>query len=78
MNSRQIRGDAQIVNPETGEPYTWQQYDWEQGKYVDQPVTMGMVVQEIEKNYADLMMRTQNLENELQKLANDLEELRNK
>lgn len=78
MNSRQIRGDAQIINPKTGEPYTWQQYDWEQGKYVDKPVTMGMVVQEIEKNYAELMKRTQYLENELQKLANDLEELRNK
>ena len=77
MNSRQIRGDAQIVNPETGEPYTWQQYDWEQGKYVDQPVTMGMVVQEIEKKYADLMMRTQCLETELQELAKAIEELRN-
>ena len=77
-SSYEIRGNAQIINPETGGTYTWKQYDWELGKYVDQPVTMGMVVQEIEKNYADLMMRTQNLENELQKLANDLEELRNK
>lgn len=77
MNSRQIRGDAQIVNPETGEPYTWQQYDWELGRYVDQPVTMGMVVQEIEKKYADLMMRTQCLETELQELAKAIEELRN-
>ena len=77
-SSYEIRGNAQIINPETGSTYTWKQYDWELGKYVDKPVTMGMVVQEIEKNYADLMMRTQNLENELQKLANDLEELRNK
>ena len=77
MNARQIRGNAQIVNPETGSTYTWKQYDWEQGKYVDQPVTMGMVVQEIEKKYADLMMRTQCLETELQELAKAIEELRN-
>ena len=88
MNSRQIRGDAQIVNPETGEPYTWQQYDWEQGKYVDQPVTMEMVVHKIQENYNELMARsdaiyyelmehTKALENQLQKMQEVLEELQN-
>ncbi len=89
MNSRQIRGDAQIINPKTGEPYTWQQYDWEQGKYVDQPVTMGMVVNRIQENYDEqlarsdaryyeLMEHTKALENQLQELAKAIEELRNK
>lgn len=88
MNARQIRGNAQIVNPETGSTYTWKQYDWEQGKYVDQPVTMGIVVNRIQENYDEqlarsdaryyeLMEHTKALENQLQKMQEVLEELQN-
>ena len=88
-SSYEIRGNAQIINPETGGTYTWKQYDWELGKYVDQPVTMGMVVNRIQENYDEqlarsdaryyeLMEHTKALENQLQELAKAIEELRNK
>ena len=76
-SSYEIRGNAQIINPETGGTYTWKQYDWELGKYVDQPVTMGIVVNRIQENYDEqlarsdaryyeLMEHTKALENQLQ------------
>ena len=88
-SSYEIRGNAQIINPETGGTYTWKQYDWELGKYVDQPVTMGIVVNRIQENYDEqlarsdaryyeLMEHTKALENQLQELAKAIEELRNK
>lgn len=88
-SSYEIRGNAQIINPETGGTYTWKKYDWELGKYVDQPVTMGMVVNRIQENYDEqlarsdaryyeLMEHTKALENQLQELAKAIEELRNK
>ena len=88
-SSYEIRGNAQIINPETGGTYTWKKYDWEQGKYVDQPVTMGIVVNRIQENYDEqlarsdaryyeLMEHTKALENQLQELAKAIEELRNK
>lgn len=88
-SSYEIRGNAQIINPETGGTYTWKQYDWELGKYVDQPVTMGIVVNRIQENYDEqlarsdaryyeLMEHTKALENQLQELVKAIEELRNK
>ena len=77
-NAYRISGNAQIVNPETSEPYTWRQYDWETGKYVDKPVTMQMVVQTIEANYAELSMRIQELQNAIANLSHEIDDLRNK
>ena len=57
-SSYEIRGNAQIINPETGEPYTWSQYDQELGRYVDKPVTMEMVIHKIEANYYELLDRS--------------------
>lgn len=77
-NAYRISGNAQIVNPETREPYTWSQYDSEKGKYVDQPVTMEMIVWTIQKNYSEQMLRLKELENALANLYQEIQELRNK
>ena len=63
VNSMRIKGDAQIINPETDEPYTFYGYDSESG-WGEYPLTMGRIA----ANLSDLEPMIYKLEDEVMEL----------
>ena len=63
VNSMRIKGDAQIINPETDEPYTFYGYDSESG-WGEYPLTMGRIA----ANLSDLEPMIYKLEDQVMEL----------
>ena len=70
---KDIPGDAQIINPETGEPYTESVWDSSAGAYVDKPIT----VDKIGDILSNLELTKKYFTDEIEKLKAKIESLRN-
>ncbi len=65
---KDIRGDAQIINPETGEPYTEGFWDSSAGQWVNEPLTMWEALEKIDENYKSLLEHIKMLEDRVNSL----------
>ena len=67
VNSMRIKGDAQIINPETDEPYTFYGYDSESG-WGEYPLTMGRIAENL-SDLSDLEPMIYELKDEVMELS---------
>lgn len=70
---KDIPGDAQIINPENGEPYTERVWDSSAGAYVDKPIT----VDKIRVILSNLEQTKKYFTDEIEQLKAKIESLRN-
>lgn len=68
-----IRGEAKIINPDTNEPYTYRAY--ENGSYVDKPVTIGYMVNKIDDNYTKTVAQIDALHGQIAGLEGNIQAL---
>lgn len=64
-----IPGDAQIINPETSEPYTEGVWDSSAGQWVNEPLTMWEALEKIDENYKSLLEHIKMLEDRVSSLG---------
>ena len=64
-----IPGDAQIINPETNEPYTEGVWDSSAGQWVNEPLTMWEALEKIDENYKSLLEHIKMLEDRVSSLG---------
>ena len=68
-----VRGDAKVINPDTNEPYTYRAY--ENGSYVDKPVTIGYMVNKIDDNYTKTVAQIDSLYGQIAGLEGNIHAL---